>query len=68
MRNFIPPSERTGRSVTDQLLKTGQETRPTPQDEPPPFLGTWRRVYIAVICYLAVVIALFYWFARTFAA
>ena len=37
-------------------------------DEPPPFLGTWRRVYIAVICYLAVLLALFYWFARAFAA
>ena len=37
-------------------------------DEPPPFLGTWRRVYIAVICYLAVLIALFYWFAQAFAA
>jgi hypothetical protein len=35
-------------------------------DEPPPFLGTWRRVYVLVICYLAGVIALFYWFTRTF--
>jgi hypothetical protein len=37
-------------------------------DEPPPFLGTWSRVYIAVICYLAVLIALFYWFGRIFNA
>ncbi len=36
-------------------------------DEPPPFLGTWRRVYIAVLCYVAVLITLFYVFARTFA-
>jgi len=35
-------------------------------DEPPPFLGTWGRVYTAVVCYVAVLIALFYWFARTF--
>ena len=48
--------------------KTGQEACSTSDDEPPPFLGTWRRVYIAVICYLAVIIALFYWFARAFAA
>ena len=45
--------------------------RPVPgtamHDEPPPFLGAWRRVYIAVICYLAAIIALFYWFSRAFA-
>ncbi|HWQ56986.1 MAG TPA: hypothetical protein VN442_25085 [Bryobacteraceae bacterium] len=35
-------------------------------DEPPPFLGTWPRVYLTVIVYLAVVIALFYWFTRWF--
>jgi len=36
-------------------------------DEPPPFLGTWRNVYIAVVIYLAVIIALFYAFTRAFA-
>jgi hypothetical protein len=36
-------------------------------DEPPPFLGTWRRVYIMVICYLAALISLFYIFTRWFA-
>jgi hypothetical protein len=40
---------------------------PTP-DEPPPFLGTWRRVYAAVVAYLIVLIILFRWFARAFAA
>jgi hypothetical protein len=35
-------------------------------DEPPPFLGSWSRVYLAVVCYLAVLIALFYWFGRSF--
>ena len=35
-------------------------------DEPPPFLGTWKRVYTAVAGYLAALIALFYWFTRTF--
>jgi len=34
------------------------------EDEPPPFLGTWRRVYIVVVCYLAIVIAAFYAFSR----
>jgi len=36
-------------------------------DEPPPFLGTWRRVYTAVIVYLALLIALCYAFTRAFA-
>ena len=34
-------------------------------DEPPPFLGTWRRVYVAVVLYLAVTIGLFFWFMRS---
>jgi hypothetical protein len=33
-------------------------------DEPPPFLGTWRRLYTAVAIYLAVLIALFRWFTQ----
>jgi hypothetical protein len=36
-------------------------------DEPPPFLGTWRNVYIVVLAYLACVITLFYVFTRAFA-
>jgi hypothetical protein len=36
-------------------------------DEPPPFLGTWRRIYAAVVVYLALLIALFYGFMRVFA-
>ncbi len=35
-------------------------------DEPPPFLGTWPRVYAAVVCYLLTLIALFALFSRTF--
>jgi len=35
-------------------------------DEPPPFLGTWPRVYAAVLIYLAVLIVLFYAFTRFF--
>jgi hypothetical protein len=37
-------------------------------DEPPPFLGTWGHIYVAVLCYLAVLIALFYLFARVVSA
>jgi hypothetical protein len=35
-------------------------------DEPPPFLGTWRHVYTAVIFYLALVITGCYVFTRIF--
>lgn len=35
-------------------------------DEPPPFLGTWPRVYVAVLIYLAFLISLFYVFTRMF--
>ena len=37
-------------------------------DEPPPFLGTWRRVYVMVLCYVLGLIALFYIFTRSFAS
>ena len=33
-------------------------------DEPPPILGTWRRVYCAVVAYLAVLILAFWVFGR----
>ncbi len=36
-------------------------------EEPPPFLRSWRRVYTAVLLYLAALIVLFYLFARAFA-
>ena len=35
-------------------------------DEPPPFLGTWPRVYTAVLIYLVTLIVLFYVFTRMF--
>jgi hypothetical protein len=35
-------------------------------DEPPPFLGTWPRVYTAVLVYLAALIVLSYAFTRYF--
>jgi hypothetical protein len=39
-----------------------------PADEPPPFLGSWPRVYAAVLVYLALLISIFYAFTRAFAA
>ena len=37
-----------------------------PRDEPPPFLGAWSRVYVAILLYLVAVIALCYAFTRAF--
>jgi hypothetical protein len=50
--------------VSGTLHKT---PRPV-EDEPPPFLGSWRRIYILVLCYLALLIAGFYVFTRVFAS
>jgi hypothetical protein len=41
------------------------ELREVP-DDPPPFLGTWRRVYVATLIYLVVIIAVFYLFTRAY--
>jgi len=35
-------------------------------DDPPPFLGTWRRVYIGVLLYLVILIACFYLFTLAY--
>jgi hypothetical protein len=35
-------------------------------DEPPPILGSWPRAYAVVAAFLAVLIALFTWFTKTF--
>lgn len=40
--------------------------RDTSKDEPPPFLGTWLRVYTAVLIYLVFVIILFAIFGKAF--
>jgi hypothetical protein len=35
-------------------------------DDPPPFLGTWRRIYAAIVIYLVVLIFGFYLFTRAY--
>jgi hypothetical protein len=40
---------------------------PEVPDEPPPFLGTWNRVYVAVLIYLGLIIVLCWGFARALA-
>jgi hypothetical protein len=36
------------------------------EDEPPPFLGTWTRVYTAVVICLVLLIAFLAWFSGVF--
>ena len=38
-----------------------------PEEEPPPILGTWRRIYTLVAVYLIAIILMFYLFERIFA-
>ncbi|MEP7362917.1 MAG: hypothetical protein ABI972_06645 [Acidobacteriota bacterium] len=35
-------------------------------DDPPPFLGSWRRIYIVVVVYLCAFIGLLALFTRSF--
>jgi hypothetical protein len=39
---------------------------PDTSEAPPPFLRTWRRVYTAVLIYLACIITAFYLFTRAY--
>jgi hypothetical protein len=47
-------------------MTDGTPRDPAPDDEPPPALGTWRRLYAAVLLNLAVMIALLVWFTKAF--
>ena len=37
-------------------------------DEPPPFLGSWRRIYTLVILYLITLITLFWFFGKAWSS
>jgi hypothetical protein len=39
---------------------------PAEHDDAPPFLGEWKRVYIAVLVYLVMVISVFYLFTQAY--
>jgi hypothetical protein len=39
---------------------------PRDRDDPPPFLGSWRRIYVAVLIYLCLLIAGFYLFTLAY--
>jgi hypothetical protein len=51
----------------DLVSETPEQQARVTVEEPPPFLGSWQRVYIFVICYLAVLITGFYVFSRAYA-
>jgi len=53
----IPPEETPGRAEAPE---------PVGPDEPPPFLGSWGRLYAIVLLELIVLIALFYSFTKAF--
>jgi hypothetical protein len=39
---------------------------PQVPEDPPPFLGSWRRVYVAVLIYLCLIIAVSYVFTLAY--
>lgn len=36
-------------------------------DEPPPFLGSWEKLYLYILCYLVVLISVLYLVSRAYA-
>ncbi|MCS6804995.1 MAG: hypothetical protein RMM98_04765 [Acidobacteriota bacterium] len=38
-----------------------------PDDDPPPILGTWARVYAAALIFLFVIIGVLYWLTERYA-
>ena len=45
---------------------TDETREPTAREEPPPFGGSWKTLYAAVLVNLAALAALFYLFTRYF--
>ena len=60
-------SQRAGRlySLKSDMPQPDARREPKEIDEPPPFLGCWRNVYMAIVLYLATLIALFSLFTRS---
>jgi hypothetical protein len=63
---YCPPSASPSHIVMLNSTNMSAERDQLP-DEPPPFLGSWKNVYIAVLIYLVVIIVSFYVFMRAFA-
>jgi len=62
----IPPRIRSAVSEMSDRSKQPSEPVDRLDGEPPPFLGTWPRLYAAVLVYSAALILALYWITRTF--
>ncbi len=64
-------NDEAGQDRGDALQNEARQSQRRPdqaeRDEPPPFLGTWGRVYAMVILYLGLLIAALYGMTRAFA-
>ncbi len=49
------------------MSESPEQTARQSVEEPPPFLGSWSRVYLFVLCYLSVLIGGFYLFSKALA-
>jgi hypothetical protein len=52
--------------MADHSPAPGEGGRRALPEEPPPIMGSWRRLYFLVVAWLVVLIAAFYLFARSF--
>jgi hypothetical protein len=52
--------------ITRRLTMTDETRKHSPDEEPPPFGGSWRTLYTVVLLNLALLVVLFYLFTRAF--
>jgi hypothetical protein len=48
-------------TMSDPLKSNPPAGRPLDADEPPPFWGTWRRIYVTIAVYVLVLVLALYW-------
>jgi hypothetical protein len=48
------------------MTMAGETRKHSPAEEPPPFGGSWAKLYTVVLLNLAVLVVLFYVFTRAF--
>lgn len=53
-----------GKTTSDENNAVGRQSHSA--EEPPPFGGSWKKLYAAVLVNLAALVALFYLFTRAF--
>lgn len=50
----------------DRKAAAHETARAESVDDPPPIMGSWTNVYVAVLSVLAVLIGVFYWLTERF--